>query len=112
MKISTQNGFWSTVVIVAVMALYAANMAGGPTGRSTTTLLIAFPIILAIFLWPVARNFYQVWRASWFPRYTSGRARRLRLPGGAGQSPARVRPASLRQGLSISRLVRAPVARE
>jgi hypothetical protein len=91
MKIRTQNGFWSTVAIVAVMALYAANMAGGPTGRSTTTLLTAFPIILAIFLWPVARNFYQVWRASWFPRYTSGRARRLPPPGGVAQSPVGAR---------------------
>jgi hypothetical protein len=91
MKISTQNGFWPTVGIVAVMALYAANMAGGPTGRSTTTLLIAFPIILAIFLWPVARNLYQVWRASLRLRYTSSRARRLPPPGAATQFHARGR---------------------
>jgi hypothetical protein len=88
MKISTQNGFWSTLAIVALMALYAANMAGGPNGRSTTTLLIAFPIILAIFLWPVARNFYQVWRASLSLRSGTSRVRRLVARGRVSPSPA------------------------
>lgn len=64
MKIRTQNGFWATVAIVAVIALYAANAAGGTTDHSLTKTLIAFPFIIAFFLWPVARNFFQVWRAS------------------------------------------------
>ena len=96
MKIRTQNGFWGAVGFAAVGAFWVGIHAGGPGNRDLTPMLAVFAVALAIFLWPAARNLYEVWRASLPLRYTSWRGRVLPAPGGATQSHDRALPAPRR----------------
>lgn len=76
MKIRTQNGFWGSAAIAAAVAmLFAFMLMARVQGRADVapTGAEAFPwgayvallaVILAIFLWPAAKNFITVYAAA------------------------------------------------
>jgi hypothetical protein len=68
MKIKTHNGFWGSVREAAVVAAVFSTLIAGKVADfrhtydiSPALVAILALVLLAIFLWPAARNFYDVW---------------------------------------------------
>ena len=67
MKIRTQNGFWGSVALAVFFALMAAGRAvssGRVDGPQWPLFWLVLGSSLLFILWPVVRNFYEVWRIS------------------------------------------------
>ena len=67
MKIRTQNGLWGSVALAVFCALIAAGRAvssGRVDGPQWPLFWLVLGSSLLFILWPVVRNFYEVWRLS------------------------------------------------
>lgn len=99
MKIRT-HGLWGTVAWACVLALFFGGMAAAHAKRTGLTetmsggfILTSAGFLALFFLWPVAKNLYQVWRASLTLRSTSSPDRFRLDRGGAVQPRDRALPA-------------------
>lgn len=105
MRVRTRNGFWEFVRFAAVAGLFCGGLLAGHLHRSGITDTVMWQSMAAggalffvLFLWPAARNLYEVWRASLRTYYSPSRARSLAAPAHASLSPSgeqRVLPASI-----------------
>jgi hypothetical protein len=67
MKIRTRDGFWGSVALAVFFALMAAGRAvssGRVDGPQWPLFWLVLGSSLLFILWPVVRNFYEVWRLS------------------------------------------------